>query len=274
MFNRARILDEKANMEVLDNLLNQSLRRLKLAFNEASEKFKTPEDVAQHRENAVKEFLKEFLPSTYMLGKGEIIDSKGIRSRQVDVIICNQYHPFTISSSGRGLFFAEGVVCAVEVKSDLSNKEEVKQALLQVQSVKKLERKPAEGDLMFGSAYDQERMRRIPSIIFTYQSPSLSTLKLNIKESYEELKIPIEETFDAVVSLEKGIIYNIKDERDNLMITVTGERKLGLVGVLHEKETLRSFLLYLSHIIPSEVKFIPIVRLYLQKLCKEDVRVL
>jgi len=259
-------------MEVLDNLLNQSLQRLNLAFKEASEKFKTPEDVAQHREDAVRNFLKEFLPLTYMLGKGEIIDSTDNRSRQVDVIICNQYHPFTISSSGRGLFFAEGVVCAIDVKSDLSNKE-IKRALLQVQSIKKLERKPTR-DLMFGSIYDQERMRRIPSIIFTYRSHSLSTLKLNIKEFYEELKIPIEETFDAVVSLEEGIIYNIKDERDKLMIIVAGERKLGLVGVEHKEETLRSFLLYLSHIIPAEVKFIPIIQLYLQKLGKESVKII
>ena len=260
-------------MEVLDNLLNQSLQQLKLAFKEASVKFKTPEDVAQRREDAVREFLKEFLPPTYMLGKGEIIDTNGNRSSQVDIVICNQYHPFTVSSSGRGLFFAEGVVCAIDVKSDLSSKEEVKRALLQVQSVKKLERKPTE-DLMFGSEYDLERTRRIPSIIFTYQSPSLPTLKLNIKESLEELKLPIEVTFDAVVSLEEGIIFNIKDERDKLMITVAEERKLGLVGITHKEETLRSFLLYLSHIVPTEIKFTPIIRLYLQKLGKESVKVI
>jgi len=162
-------------MEALDNLLNQSLQQLKLAFKVASEKFKTPEDIADYREDAVRKFLKEFLPPTYILGKGEIIDSNDNRSSQVDIIICNQYHPFTVSRSGRGLFFAEGVVCAIEVKSDLSSKEEVKRALIQMQSVKKLERKPL-GDLMFGSEYDLERTRRIPSIIFTYQSPSLSTL--------------------------------------------------------------------------------------------------
>lgn len=261
------------SMEALDNLLKQHLERLKLAFNEASSKFKTPEDVAQHRENALKVFLREFLPPTFILGKGEIIDSNGNRSRQVDVIICNQYHPFTISSSGYGLFFAEGVACAIEVKSDLSAKEELKQAMLQVQSIKKLERKPL-GDLMYGSEYDLERMRRIPSIIFTYQSPSLDKLKQNVKEIQEELTIPVEETIDAIVSLEKGIIYNIKDERDKLMITVKGERKLGLVGVLHESETLKSFLLYLSHIIPLEVKFVPIIQLYMQKLSKNSVMVI
>jgi len=259
-------------MEALDNILNQHLERLKLAFKEASTKFKTPEDIAQHRENAIKNFLREFLPPTYVLGKGEIIDTNGIRSRQIDIIICNQYHPFTISSSGYGLFFAEGVACAIEVKSDLSTREELKQAILQVQSIKKLERKPL-GDLMYGSEYDLERMRRIPSIIFTYQSPPLDILKQNVKEMQDELKIPTEETVDAIVSLEKGIIYNIKDERDKLMIVVKGERRLGLVGVLHEEETLKSFLLYLSHAIPLEVKFIPIIQLYMQKLGKNNVMV-
>lgn len=260
-------------MNALENLLKQAAQRLRIAFKEASEKYKTPEDIAQYREDAVRRFLKEFFPPTYQLGKGEIIDSVGKRSRQIDVIICSQYHPFTLTSSGYGLFFTEGVVCAIDIKSDLLVKEEIKRAILQVQSVKKLERKPTGGDMMYGNKYDQERMRRIPCIVFTYQSPSLSTLKLNIMELHEKLQIPIEETLDAIVALEEGIIYNIKDARDNLMITAAGERKLGLVGVEHKEKTLMEFLFYLSHIIPAEIRMTPIVRLYLQKKEREHVKI-
>jgi len=246
---------------------------LKIAFKEAGKKYRTPEDIAQHREDAVKEFLKEFFPPTYQLGKGEIIDSLGKRSNQVDVIICNQYHPFTLSSSGRGLFFAEGVVCAIEIKSDLSDKREIDRVVLQVQSVKKLERKHQGGDEMFGSIYDQDRIKRIPCIVFTYQSPSLSTLKSNLMKSHTELQIPIEETLDGIVSLEEGMVYNVKDPRNSLVITKAGERQLGLVGIEHKDKTLLEFLLYLSHVVPTETRIIPIVRLYFQKIAGEHVNV-
>jgi len=56
--------------------------------------------------------------------------------------------------------FAEGVVCATEIKSDLSNKKEIERAVRQVKSIKKLERKPTKGELMFGSEYDQERINK------------------------------------------------------------------------------------------------------------------
>jgi len=84
--------------------------------------------------------------------------------------------------------------------------------------------------------------------------------------------IPVKEQVDAVIVLNKGIVYNIKDPRDKLMVEVDGERKLGLVGVELEDKTLMHFLLYLSYVVPCEVRMTPIIRLY-TSLGQESVKV-
>ena len=216
-------------MSNLEGLFRTASERMKLEFKEASQKYKTPDDVAQHREEIIMRFLKTYFPPTYQFGKGEVIDSEGHRSGQIDVVICNAYHPFTVSESGSGLFFSEGVVCAVEVKSDLSKKE-LERGLEQITKIKKLKRKPIKGDLMFGSDFDRERLERIPAILFGFQAPSLVKLKSNISNIYEKSMTPLEEQVDAVVVMDKGIIFNIKDTRDPLHIEVNGQRKQGLVG--------------------------------------------
>ena len=249
-------------MGTLDHILHDASKQIRLAFTAASTKWTTPDDIAQHREEIIGNFLKDYFPPAYQIAKGEIIDSNGTQSGQMDVIICTPFHPFTVSKSGsRSLCFAEGVACAIDVKSDLP-RTELERGLRQVWKVKKLERKSTPGDLTCGSAYDQERLRRIPAILFGYEAPSLETLKANITKLHEDLRIPTEEQLDALVVLDKGIIYNIKDARDRLMIAVNGVRRLGLVGFGWEEKTLVGFLLYLSQVIPWETRMSPIIQLY------------
>lgn len=262
-------------MSKLEDLFRTASERMKLDFEEASQKYKTPDDVAEHREEIVMKFLRKYFPPTYQFGKGEIIDSEGHRSGQVDIVICNAYHPFTVSESGIGLFFSEGVECAVEVKSDLSDKRELKRGLQQIVKIKKLKRKLIKGDLMFGSDFDQERLERIPAFLFGFQAPSLAKLKSNISKIYEKSRTPLEEQIDAVVVLDEGTILNIKDTRDPLHIEVDGQRKLGLVGLDFRDKTLIFFLFHLSQIVPREIRMAPIILLYTGLLeDKESVNVI
>ena len=258
----------------IEELIADESEDIRSEFIRISSKYKTPDEVAHHREEIVRSFLKKYLPSSFDFGKGEIIDSNGIRSGQVDIVILGPYHPFTYDrEKGRGLFLAEGVLCYIEVKSDISDKKELERGLLQMQRVKKLERKPTLGEMRYGSDYDWERLKRVPSVLFAFRSPLGPTLKSNIEEALGRLKIPPEETFDAVVVFDKGIIHNIKDSRDSLMIYVGKERRTGIVGLSHGKKTMMSFLVYLSHIIPWEIKVSPIILPYLEKFVKESIGV-
>lgn len=258
----------------LKELLEGDFQRMGDEFTRISTEHKSPNEVAHHREEIVKNFLRKYLPTSLGFGKGEIGDSNGVWSGQVDIVIVGPYHPFTFNrETGRGLFFAEGVNYAIEVKSDISNIDELERGLRQIQKIKKLERKPTLGEMRFGSDYDWERLRRIPCILFAFRSPLGPTLKSNIQEALNRLRIPPQEAFDAIVVFDKGIIYNIKDPRDALMIYVSEQRKTGIVGCAFKQNTLTQFLLYLSYTIPWESKVSPVVLPYLQEFQKERVGV-
>ena len=93
-----------------------------------------------------------------------------------------------------------------------------------------------------------------------------SDLKRNIDLIHAEVNIPLKEQFDAIVILDKGIIYNIKNENNPLMIEIGGTRRLGIVGALSGEKSLMDFLLYASVLNPHYVRMIPIVRQYIQTL--------
>ena len=76
----------------------------------------------QEREVFVREFLAKMFPPIFRFGSGEVTDSAGNRSGQLDVVIEYPFLPSlpAIAGSTR-LYLAEGVASVVEVKSDISN---------------------------------------------------------------------------------------------------------------------------------------------------------
>lgn len=72
------------------------------------------------REAAFHEWLKEFLPATLAVSKGEIIDSTGRRSREFDCIIhLPSCVPRIFGRAGRRIVPVEEVLLVLEVKSTL-----------------------------------------------------------------------------------------------------------------------------------------------------------
>jgi hypothetical protein len=45
-------------------------------------------------EAIVKEFLRAYLPNYHRIGQGEVIDTHGRISPQMDIVITNEFHPF------------------------------------------------------------------------------------------------------------------------------------------------------------------------------------
>jgi hypothetical protein len=74
-------------------------------------------------EEAVREFLQRHLPSSVGITKGQIIDSRGRFSKQLDVIIFDASRTpilFTSEEDGHQLVPVEGVIAVVEVKTTLA----------------------------------------------------------------------------------------------------------------------------------------------------------
>ncbi|MDE0432817.1 MAG: hypothetical protein OXH92_02295 [Bryobacterales bacterium] len=98
------------------------------------------------REEAIREFIRCFLPSSYAIGHGEVFSDRNDRSKQVDVVIHdNVFSPVFRTEDGGILVPCEAVYGTAEVKTRLdSNRWQT--ALDNVASVKSLKRAPS--DLM------------------------------------------------------------------------------------------------------------------------------
>lgn len=89
------------------------------------------------------DYLRIYLPSRYCVDKAIIIDSKGNKSQQIDLVIYDQtYTPFVFIQKNTKYIPAEGVYAVFEVKPEL-NKEYILYAGKKVESVRKLYRTSA-----------------------------------------------------------------------------------------------------------------------------------
>jgi hypothetical protein len=74
-------------------------------------------ELGDAREALIADVLSRILPSAYDIGSGEIIDSYGGRSRQIDIVISRRDAPSLLLPGGTRLYLVESVVATIEVKS-------------------------------------------------------------------------------------------------------------------------------------------------------------
>ncbi|HVZ95087.1 MAG TPA: DUF6602 domain-containing protein [Phycisphaerales bacterium] len=77
-----------------------------------------PTLIGNAREFLVRRCLSAILPASVTVGSGRILAATG-ESKQIDVVIYDSRFPCLRFSDGESLFFREGVVAAIEVKSSL-----------------------------------------------------------------------------------------------------------------------------------------------------------
>jgi hypothetical protein len=94
-------------------------------------------EVGSAREYFVHSVLRRFLPSNVVVGRGEIVDGRGGRSRQQDLLLYRSNFPVIDSLAGSHLYLAEGVLATIEVKSNLDEKELIR-ATQNIESVRVL----------------------------------------------------------------------------------------------------------------------------------------
>ncbi|MFD1887843.1 DUF6602 domain-containing protein [Paenibacillus wenxiniae] len=86
------------------------------------------------------EFLSTYLPNRYCVDTAFIVDNKGNRSDQIDLVIYDQqYSPFVFCHSGIKYIPAESVYAIFEIKQTL-NKQHIIYAAEKAESVRNLER--------------------------------------------------------------------------------------------------------------------------------------
>jgi hypothetical protein len=96
-----------------------------------------PTLIGDAREAIVQNVLKRILPPAYEIGRGQIVDSSGAKSKQIDIIIARSDSPSLPLPGGDKIYIVESVMATLEIKSRL-NEEGLVQALDNCASVAEL----------------------------------------------------------------------------------------------------------------------------------------
>ena len=214
-------------------------------------------------EEVFRGFLQKYLPRRLAVGHGEIVDLKGQRSRQTDVVIVSEDHPFTFTPDLPGLFFIEGVCGAGEVKTMLTAGELDKALESSCQS-KRLEPQPFTG-LVHSNPSDHERFYKCPPwFLVAFESQlTLAAIAESTKQFTRDGGIEPTRLLDAVFVLGRGWVINFGDGKGSFQLrTAKGQSATGWV----DKESdcvLFDLLAWLSSVMPRMIRLDPILPHYL-----------
>jgi hypothetical protein len=162
-------------------------------------------------EQIVSEFLEKYLPSKIGFCTGEVIDSDGKRSKQIDVLAYDAATaPQFFQVGDIRILPVESVYAVFEVKAFL-NKDEIKNAFNNMLAIKSLEKKAFFENL---SATYTKKLYGIHSthwpvqfFVFAFESDDLDTVFGHIQQLNGTQ--PIHKRIDTVCVLDKGLITNV-----------------------------------------------------------------
>lgn len=233
---------------------------LKQEFEKIRSKYDDSGIKGDETEAIVGEFLSEYLPRNYGWGSGEVFDRRGQTSREQDIIICNQHHPYTYSQGGRGLFFREGVEAVVEVKSVL-NEEAIRNSIKKCLSLRDLEANFPKQTR--GYTVSEERLNLLPFAVFSFETPyKPETLYEKMVDLQDEMVEERNDTIDILFVLDNALITDTK-EFDRLK-PMSGEQIMEGVNLqmpLYDVSTnmnpiLFDFMIYLQDRMP-QIQYMP-----------------
>ncbi len=247
----------KEKIAKVEKQMQEALAEVRETFNHSGNKGTSTEDIFGR-------FVRQYLPRRLEIGNGEIIDTKGNRSGQVDIVIVNEDHPFTFTPNRPGLFFIEGVLSVGEIKTTLTT-QELKNTLKNSVYYKKLKITHGKGSMVYVNQSDLKRYyEHPPFFLFAYESQlSLDTIKKNIENYMNENSLNHLNSIDAVFVLNKGWIINFGDGKGSFQFRTPEGRSIENWVVKDSNTVLFDLFSYLSVTMPKEVRFEPIITQYL-----------
>jgi len=108
-------------MSVFDNWSKFIFEIIKKESDLARAMLKHKGELGNVRETLIQGILNRILPSTYEIGSGEVIDSNGNRSKQIDIVVSRRDFPSLLMPSGHRVYLIESVLATIEVKTTLNH---------------------------------------------------------------------------------------------------------------------------------------------------------
>lgn len=243
-------------------------KQMELRLEEIRTQHKHSGNKGTNIEEIIRQFLREFLPPYFRIGNGEVIDRNDNISRQADVVITNEHHPFVNDLSNPTTFFIEGVAMAGEIKSVLTS-DELEASLKVSKSFKELSLKIPKGAKVFSNEEDLKRfVNRRPFFLFSFESQlAPETVKTKVEEFNAANSIPFDQQIDGVFLLDRVSIINFGMGEGSFQFRTPDGKSLG--GYIYQKpgteDVLFSFLSWVSATIPKISLPSPPILHYLMK---------
>ena len=182
----------------------RGIRNILLAQHANSAAIRHSGDKGTARENFISEFLGKSFPKKYVIGHGEIFDSLGAISPQIDIAVYDEMFP-VLDNGGIHRYIAEGVLAHLEVKSTL-NAAELEFCLDRAARVKELKLK-INPIMVTGSL-----RKTIPSFVFAYDGWTTRTAFEDAVTATVDEELERNSTPDGIFVLSGGYGY-YRDDR-------------------------------------------------------------
>lgn len=199
-------------MNAVHGSILENLRLVEIVYEETVDAFKGDRtNTSDAKEITVNELVQSYLPADFQVKVRSKIYSRTQETNNIDCVVLSPNHPKLITPK-REVILAEGVFCAIEVKPDISTltkKSEFFRGLLQMQSIKKIDRKVERIDMskLTGKPKPPKYYDRIPCGLFASKSSTIERTISFVKQMVEENLIGSEEIPDLIVCLDKGVIF-------------------------------------------------------------------
>ncbi|MFC3061383.1 DUF6602 domain-containing protein [Paenirhodobacter populi] len=149
------------------------------------------------RESLIQNFLVDHLPEMTSVVSGVIVDAKGNRSKQQDIVLMLKSMPRLRFASGDDLIFQEGAVATFEIKTSIDTSGVINKIGENIQSVRTLSSTSLEGVRIGDLSWHHDR---ILTAVLTYNGTELSTIEEWLHS------VPITDRPDLYLDLSKGIL--------------------------------------------------------------------
>ncbi len=183
------------------------------------------------REDAVKDFLANYLPTNLEIAAGEIFDTKGSKSRECDVIVLDRFKVPLMFAGNKRLAPVEGIYAVMEVKSKLDSSA-LQDCLSKCSSIKSLVKTayfPQTGAITDTfQAYGQE-VQHFPTLfsVFAFRGVNPETLISQVEEFCQDK--PPQQTLDSILCLDGWIICWWHAETDKYDLVYSPGSQLAVI---------------------------------------------
>lgn len=214
-------------------------------------------------EESVRKFLRRHLPTSLGIAKGQVVDSRGGISKQMDVIIYDAARTpvlFTSESEGLHLLPSEGVIAAIEVKTKLTATE-VPGLIENMKSIKTLDKSAfLNTDTVIQTNVNMfgEQLPLFPTLyfVFAFESADVNTYLNPLTTALEAL--PLSQRIDCICLLDRGVFANHTFDPFQLDAAPTPGSQL--LPAFTEHSLLMWFLLISNYLLQAQLRPIALNR--------------